>query len=72
MSNADCLKTLLTNTRSYPVLRALDVLLYNNSKGTANNYELATFVKYGLVKLPDLLFPFFQEDDVLPSSPPHP
>lgn len=72
MSNADCLKALLTNTRSYPVLRALDVLLYNNSKGTANNYELATFVKYVLVKLPDLLFPFFQEDDVLPSSPPHP
>ena len=64
MSNVECLKVLLQKTKGYPVLRVLDAFLFNNSRGTANNYELATFIKYVLIKLPDLVFPLFQEEDI--------
>ena len=72
MSNVECLKVLLQKTKGYPVLRVLDAFLFNNSRGTANNYELATFIKYVLIKLPDLVFPLFQEEDVALSSLLHP
>ena len=42
----------------------MHTFLHNNSQKTANNYLLAIFIKVILTSLPDLIFPYIQEEDV--------
>lgn len=42
----------------------MTVFIGNNTRNTANQYELSYFLRFVLVKLPDEVFPFITGDDV--------
>ena len=63
-SNSSVLRKLLRNTRGYIVRCAVTVFIGNNSRNTANIYELSYFLRFILTKCPDDVFPYITGEDV--------